>query len=499
MKSAKQKSSAGTSTSASMKSAKQKSSAETSSSASTRSAQKRSSKGNPTTEAKRRKLTNNSTSKRNLKQDDVLPFDIDSFRTKPEGMTLMVLPRADNRRHTGTFSNAELCLVHTKISHAFVRSYDKFQHDYEKYDYVTNAIITWKSICHFIKYHEEQNVYYEIGTDELYEYIHSRIKKTRKKMNSKQSKGKQIKTFDNFCNIRTIESVYDHSKLYTMDQIKGWTYLSIIHSLFSSFSFYVYAYSHRVLPGVENTVHECTKLKLNFPVHPNMFIIFHGRTVHSGAESKTFSVSSAQTSHDTRLFSYITSKENEAETRRSIRHRNKGKDQSGKVDRDDISVCSETKLSCKACTETMHEDVVEIDLLSEYHSIKPNQRSTSENPFCILGNLDVHGFEVWRGVNTRTKSRFNLKGDIAFLETTEEWKSLDNKTNRKVLKVSRFSEDQGRKKKIQSDAIDDFVSDLEQTVNDHVLPHRSNELGPVALLSNMGTCHEQLRHRDYKT
>ena len=74
-----------------------------------------------------------------------------------------------------------------------------------------------------------------------------------------------------------------------------------------------------------------------------------------------------------------------------------------------------------------------------------------------------------------------------------------NKTNRKVLKVSRFSEDQGRKKKIQSDAIDDFVSDVEKTVNDCVLPHRSNELGPVALLSNMGTCHEQLRHRDFKT
>ena len=117
------------------------------------------------------------------------------------------------------------------------------------------------------------------------------------------------------------------------------------------------------------------KLKLNFPAYPNMFIIFHGRTVHSGAESKIFSLSSAQTSHDTRLFSYITSKEYDNESKQNIRIRNKGKEQSGQVDRDGISVCSEQKNQCKACTESMHEDVVEIDLLAEYNSIKKTKRA----------------------------------------------------------------------------------------------------------------------------
>ena len=102
-------------------------------------------------------------------------------------------------------------------------------------------------------------------------------------------------------------------------------------------------------------------------------------------------------------------------------------------------------------------------------------------------------------MNTRKLLSINLKGDISYLEANEEWKKLDNNTNRRVLKVSRFSEDQGRKKKIQSRAIDDFVSELETAVNVHVLPQRSNELGPVALLSNFGICNEQLRHRDFKT
>ena len=451
------------------------------------------------TPSKRRRIINKSSPQLNSTQEipHVVPFDFDFFRNNPRGMMLMVLPRKSSHPHLHTFSPLELGLFQHKFSSSFVEAYYTIEEKHERFDYISNAIITWRNNCRIIKFHEDQKVYYDIDSQDLFLAIQAKLRKVKQKHDAEH-----VKTFELFHQNTPIESVYENEQLYPMERIQGWTYLSIIHSLFSSFSFYVYPYSHRLKEGPRNPVHERTKLKLNFPEYPNMFIIFHGRTVHCGAESKILSLSSSQASHDTRLFSYVTSRQSAVETATSIRQRNKGKEQSGDVDRDGLFICNEDTAKCTSCTQSMHEDVVEIDLLAEYNSIvlqRKQKRQKIEMPFCILGSLDNYGFEVWHGENTRTLPNINLKGDIAYLEANEDWKRLDNNTNRRVLKVSRLSEIQGRKKKIQSDAIDRFVAVLESTVNDLVMPKRSNELGPVALLSNFGTCHEQLRHRDFKT
>ena len=460
------------------------------------------------TPSKRMRIINKSSPQLNSSQEipRVVPFDFDVFRNNPRGMMLMVLPRKSSHPHLQTFSPLELGLFQHKFSCSFVKAYYTIKEKHERFDYISNAIITWRNNCRIIKFHEDQKVYYDIDNEDLFVTIQNKLRKVKQKLDAEQVKRKldteQVQTFKRFCRKTPIESVYKNEQLYPMERIQEWTYLSIIHSLFSSFNFYVYPYSHRLKEGPENPVHERTKLKLKFPEYPNMFIIFHGRTVHCGAESKILSLSSTQASHDTRLFSYVTSRQSAVETATSIRQRNKGKEQSGEVDRDGLFICNEDTAECSSCTKSMHEDVVEIDLLAEYNSIVPQrkqQRQKIEMPFRILGSLDKYGFEVWHGENTRTLPNINLKGDIAYLEANEDWNRLDNNTNRRVLKVSRLSEIQGRKKKIQSDAIDRFVAVLESTVNDLVMPKRSNELGPVALLSNFGTCHEQLRHRDFKT
>ena len=441
----------------------------------------------------------------------IVPFDIEGSRKK-QLETIMVLPRQNQRKHLKEFSLAEKGLFHNKIDSVFCKRYTNLQRDHEKFDYITNVILTWKTLgFRVIKCHDKddklQGIYYEVSTSELYSIITQRMKKVNRAVKNSAmnlSSDQSTTAFQTFVTNNKLMSIYGEEDLFTVEKIKDWTYLSLLHSLFSSFNFYVYAYSHRIKPGREHVIHRCTKLKLHFPDYPSMFIIFHGRTVHSGAESKMVSLSSSQPSHDTRLFCYITMRNNLlCDNRRSAA---KGKGPSGKVDRDGLFVCNENQ-TCPRCDSRMSEDVFDIDLLHEYEAVVKSRRKRklkTSSPFRIVGDIDEYGFEVWHGQQSRTIENINLKNDVYFLRDTKNWKKLDDNTDRMVFDITALKKEQilspGRKcNNIYFKSIDRFVGQIGDIVNSEVFQTRHCELGPVALLSNFGCCQEQLRHRDHRT
>ena len=201
----------------------------------------------------------------------IIPFDIDGFRKQPDRIMLMVLPRPSRRAHFKGFSSAEEGLFVHKINNRLVSDYYSIENDHEKFDFITNVIITWQYSYRIIKLHEDSEVYYEVSTKDLYTLIQNRLRKA-KQPKTKMHDGT---CFQSFSTTLSSTSIYNTKDLLPTEDIEGRSYLSILHSLYSSFSFYVYAYSHRVRQGFQHPVHACTKLKLNFPSYPNLFILFH--------------------------------------------------------------------------------------------------------------------------------------------------------------------------------------------------------------------------------
>lgn len=304
-------------------------------------------------------------------------------------------------------------------------------------------------------------------------------------------------------------SFYDlHEKgtYYKKDEVSEWSYHSIIHSLFSPFDLYLYPYSHRIKAEPNALVHISTKIKLHFPPSPNMFVIFHARMVHSGAESRVNndSITSIQPPMDPRMFNYVKVK-NKEQSFNDLKHSGKGNglEANFKVDRNNINLCCSKNRGvcshqvCQKMSSTHHTNIFLGEIYEELRMNSSNPSNLRNKP--ILGNLDTHGFEVWLGVNTRSYDFIDLKFDLKeFADKKSWWSGLDNNTHRKSVKVSRPAQIDSVKKK--SPSFDFLVDNLESLVCKKVMKGRKDvQLSTTSILGNHGIVDEQLPHRDYPT
>ena len=223
-------------------------------------------------------------------------FPLDSLS---KDSPVIVIPLGHNKSHPSRFSMRQLNIYkHAVEEH---RHDYKMANDNQRFEILQNIITQWlntnriiiraveNQITHEVEEYEEmsQQAVYAILRKSFTNSINSLSKKS-----SKQDKKVSSKSSMN------ITDVYKEENLLDANEVQNWNYFSMIHSLYSSFSIYMYNYSHRVKHGKENLVHACTKVKLLFPEEPNFFIIFHGRTVHSGGESRLSHISSIMPSKD---------------------------------------------------------------------------------------------------------------------------------------------------------------------------------------------------------
>ena len=409
--------------------------------------------------------------------------DLDNIK---KGTPVVAIPRSNGKKHTRTFTNTELTRYKDATSVGVAREYSSLPDDICKYDFIINIINAWRdSSMLVVEYDETSNQYVQSTTSRLYTTIRKRLNYQAKKTDNNASN-----IYERMTTKLVFDRLYTNKKfLYDTEDVMGWSYYSVLHNIYSPFSFYVYNFSHRLKADDNVPIHLCTKVKLVLPPSPNMFIIFHGRTVHSGAESKRDSLTSMSYAHDMRLFSYVSAKQ-KGKNWTSLRTHGKGKDEDGTVERRGIKLCGGDCLICKDhISNRKCDDTWVINVKDNFKTIPPNKR--------ICGDLFKYGWEVWKGVDTRTTKYYTLKEELQQARIHKEWKRIDNVTNRKVFKVARGEYGQCD---TSFPTINMFVGDIEQKLQQTVFRSIKDTecmLKKCSIISNDGFVEEQLLHRDY--
>ena len=343
--------------------------------------------------------------------------------------TLVVLPLERRQSHNRNLFRAdEISFFYKNINESLARTYSEKDSN-EKFDFLTSLVFQWTTQYHILMKvncnNTECDAYYEVEAKVLRDIIVKSIhKKNSGKAVKREISGNTRTPWQSLIK-KGIHHFYSKDDLEEVGAIQNWAYLSLIHSLYSPFSLYVYVYSHRVRQAESSErgprIHYGTRIKLNFPRNRYMFIIFHGRLVHSGAESRLLTDTSGQLSHDLRLFTYVkphpdrkkrTTSSNVAEHNKDgdpdgregidIPHKQltskrivgegcekevkevsikfkevtakkvvgKGLDEDGTVDRDGIYLCDDYQ-SCSICDEMMKLSTfdTDINLEEEYQRV----------------------------------------------------------------------------------------------------------------------------------
>ena len=119
----------------------------------------------------------------------------------------------------------------------------------------------------------------------------SNSKKSGSKSNPVHIKNEKIKAFKDRFNfdfrydcIPVYESFHKGQLEHGPALDEKWNMYSMIHNLYESNRLVVYNGSHRVANYGE--VHYKSRIVLNFPKEPNMFVLFHGNLVHSASQKR---------------------------------------------------------------------------------------------------------------------------------------------------------------------------------------------------------------------
>jgi len=391
-----------------------------------------------------------------------------------------------------TFSNVSLCMYHEKIRNVF-NSYFAFSDNELRVEFLFNLILMWEeSKLTVIKFDIVENKFYKPSRKEKVQLIRQRLQYLKQK-NKKNTSSEQpiLSKFQDFVQMA--------KKLYELpcgiEESRRYNHYSLIHTLYSSWSFYVYPFTHRMKIGSDDCIHSLSKMKLLFPPNPNMYVLFHGKTVHNGAETKMASLSSTFISRDERLFCYITALNEKRGNATTKRTRTSGLTSENKTHREEMRMCFEDG-ECKTCLAYHKNNCFEVDLGQLYTELKNKRsgRNISQKP--ILGNLHEHGFEVWVGETIRSTDYIDLKFDLKELSNDKKrWKQLDNNTDRNVAPVARSA--LGENKMESAETIERFVSEVEKLIKKRTFANREAEIGRSSILLNRGSLNEQFPHRDY--
>lgn len=385
------------------------------------------------------------------------------------------------------------------------------------YEVLREKFQTWN----VYKYDESKKRFFLMSTSELFKLVRDRLVniKTSMRRDSKKrqnNNGKAVgiasmtskpipkKTFqvDDYLKSYNFRNLYDKSKI--LKHWNNWHYYSMFHSLFQSFSFVVYNYSHKLAD--KELIHRSTRLKLNFPSYANAVLIIHGRLVHSGSASKYENILSYNQSHDVRLFSYLHKDPSQdscknSTTRKSSRLKfdklYKNNLHEGEVDTRTFSLCNN---DCSKCISLSRMKEVNIEELYQNKDMKVGH-TVRNRPILIAGDMDLLGWAVYTGVNVSQKNySINLEAQLRNLvekQPKKKWHGINN-TDRRAFKLDSLVLEEEKSKADNHKLIYTLFDDIKLEVLSKI-KFLGKDIIPSkrSILANFSHLQEQEPHRDY--
>jgi hypothetical protein len=304
-----------------------------------------------------------------------------------------------------------------------------------------------------------------------------------------------------------------------------WPHFSMWHTLFEGGNINFFSGSHRVPSG--GTVHRCSKITLEFPSDIPLLLLFHGRTVHCGAQSRVIA-NTFQCYHDLRCFSYV-KKENETgkndrQSRerigtRSIGTKTYSQTTSNKIETHNFNMCTDDKellQKCQVChnltTSNMYWDgskhAIKVDVKQEYNHAKTLKRNEEDKfrPLLVCGDMNKFGWAIYEGVNINKDDYYEVLQKECWTVLYESsfvklWKGLQMNSKGKKFRMSLNLDDQDisdkMKMKNQISTLLRLFSNIELDVLRNIKDFEYATITKKVLLANFGQIEEQQEHRDY--
>ena len=455
-----------------------------------------------------------------------------------------VLPRSSNKKHLMTpnvpkFNTMEeLFFKNVIFQQRHVEEFSKLEDGNSKEKYLFDMIHSHKLLdrneCIVLKYNEDNKQYYIQNSSDIIDYIKQRFKylkciyqKELKKPVSNNGSLKQGPTYSSIDDILT-KTKLNFDALYSKDDIvpetsyRAWPYYSMWHTLFEETCIYIYSGSHRVRTNKQ--VHRCTKVKLLFPSEKTFMLLFHGRTVHCGAESRVVPKSFCY-SHDIRCFSYVLNSTDKrhavsmADDRRITRgngEKHFAQSTTNKIETSNFEICScitnnDSKL-CKICEEVIestkgwnfNNQALNVDVMKEYVHKKKLKKLKSNSNALVCGNLLEFGWAVYEGINIHSSEYLQLRTEAMFVLNNLKknlWKGIQYNcqptNNRHALDLGQDEFYPSKTLGKQVVYFKQLFINIEQDLLRTVPGFEFCTITKTALLANYGNVEEQVAHRDY--
>ena len=429
----------------------------------------------------------------------------------------VLLPRASNKKPPSNYSYTvhNLNYMKDKVGRKEANDYYSLQSE-EKKGFIIKLVETIIVGKTFYKYNEILEKYIVVEESHINSLVTDRLKNLNSDSRFKAKRySKPILTTNKGSNFNTVEYVAKNSymafeKIYPNVKVAkkthNWNMFSMFHSLYQSFSIYLYNYSHKLEDNEK--VHRCTKTKLTFPEFANCILLIHGRLVHSGAESKEEGPLSFNWSHDVRMFAYLSTFTKDEKKREIYTNFS----ENNKVVRDTFTVCGKNCVHCKTINNTMcvnHDHFKEVDVGEHIKQYSKNRKAITvmsshkqRAPTKILGDMKKLGWEVHTGVQFSLDKYQNLNAQIRGCvrgDGSAEWQGIGG-TSRCAFKVDHLLSDPTKKKIIDKMPLITTAYDDVHNIVLKKIPYlgRCVQMEGRSLLANMDQVDEQKPHRDFK-
>jgi hypothetical protein len=454
-----------------------------------------------------------------------------------------VLPRSSNKKHLITpnvskFNTMEeLFFKNVIFQQRHVEEFSKLEDGNSKEKYLFDMIHSHKLLdqneCIVLKYNEENKLYYIQNSSDIIDYIKQRFKylkciyqKELKKTVTNNGPLKQGPTYSSIDDILTKTKI-NFDALYSKDDIVpetsiAWPHYSMWHTLFQEASIYIYSGSHRVRTNKQ--VHRCTKLKLLFPSEKTFMLLFHGRTVHCGAESRVVP-GSFNYGHDIRCFSYVLNSNDKnsklcmTDDKRVTRGSGEkmfAQSTTNKITTNNFKICScltnnDSEL-CKTCDDVIestkgwnfNDQALNVDVMKEYVHKKKLKKLKSNSNAPVCGNLLEFGWAVYEGINIHSSEYLQLRTEAMNIVNSNQMKKKWSGIQYSCQTNNRFGLDLGEEDFLPNKRLGPQVVmfkqlfiNIEQDLLRSVSGFEFSTITKTVLLANFGKVEEQVTHRDY--
>ena len=441
-------------------------------------------------------------------------------------LNAIIIPRKHNKKqdimNTNYITTNDNRLLYSKIVCQWASI--EYYRSHNKKKFIIDFIDAKFDGYEVYKYNTKRNVYCAIDHKELNVVLKQRFTTLKASYYKSRRTAKKYKNMDNLDvdpylskNVHRSKKAYNdinHKRsssyihFYRNENVlrdyNNWHFYSMFHSVYQSFSTVVYNYSHRL--ANKSTVHRNTRLKLLFPENANCILVIHGRLVHSGSASKLETSNSFNTSHDLRLFAYLS-------TLSSRQDRNKlYKDHlpSDTVDVNTFKMCDKNCPKCSLVNDNgliglYDNDTLDIgEYLKKMESSNCNNstKRTQKNPVKVVGDLNELGWAVYTGIDLNLVKYTNLHRQLRVAvigKGKDSWYGI-NSTMRKVLKIDRLLGEDNRMLSNDMPLLTEVFDDiLHKILKQNNVIGQDVQMDGRAVLANFDYLEEQRPHRDFSS